>query len=174
MGRSAQSLEQRRAYAKAWREKNKAYHKEWREKNKEKERLRIKAWRAANPDKLREQKIRYYLAHRAERISKRKPDVPIPLLHTGHELFDHAKSIVNKIIKIDTRSVIYNPNYEDAVSETVLALIEGRNPVTAAYTFKATEASWSKNVITGTSYGGLFDLTEDGKFVYDHHSYMSM
>lgn len=83
---------------------------------------------------------------------------PIPSLHTGHDLFDHAKAIAAGVVSNDRRTVVYNPLYEDILSEIVVALLEGKSPLTAALTYKYKERAWSINVLTG---GDIYSLEKD-------------
>jgi len=83
---------------------------------------------------------------------------PIPSLHIGHDLFDHAKAIAAGLVSNDRRTVVYDPLYEDILSEIVVALLEGKSPLTAALNYKYKERAWSKNVLTG---GDIYSLEKD-------------
>ena len=67
--------------------------------------------------------------------------VPLPPSHAHHHLFDEAWKVLHGVgIRRDTHLVaIRDPRWEDACSEVVLALIEGRDPVKAARDVMATE-----------------------------------
>lgn len=66
---------------------------------------------------------------------------PIPALHVGHPLFD----IVRALLPIQSPGTLLRfpseIDREDARSEAVLAILEGREPLTAANAFAASERS---------------------------------
>jgi hypothetical protein len=67
--------------------------------------------------------------------------VPVPPSHTEHPLFDAAWQVLHQIgVRRDSHLVtIRDPRWEDACSEAVLALIEGRDPAAAAREVLAVE-----------------------------------
>ena len=67
--------------------------------------------------------------------------MPLPPSHAQHPLFDEAWQVLHPLgIRRDAHLVaIRDPRWEDACSEVVLALIEGRDPVAAAREVMATE-----------------------------------
>ena len=67
--------------------------------------------------------------------------MPLPPSHAHHPLFDEAWKVLHPLgIRRDAHLVaIRDPRWEDACSEVVLALIEGRDPVAAAREVMATE-----------------------------------
>jgi hypothetical protein len=110
------------------------YFRDWRAAHAEGERARRRRWRRSNPEQLRAQRRR-----RWERI--RAQQVPVPPSHTEHPLFDAAWQVLHQIgVRRDSHLVtIRDPRWEDACSEAVLALIEGRDPAAAAREVLAVE-----------------------------------
>jgi hypothetical protein len=110
------------------------YYRAWREANAEKERERRRRWRAANPHLVRAQQRRRRVRHQAEQV-------PVPPSHTHHPLFDAAWEVLHRLgIRRDAHLIaIHDPRWEDACSEVVLAILEGRDPAGAAREVIATE-----------------------------------
>lgn len=73
-----------------------------------------------------------------------RPVVEIPPLHTGHELFDRARSATGIENPERTRTLLRRDDLmrEDGISEAVLALLEGRCPKAAWRTYRAAELNW--------------------------------
>jgi hypothetical protein len=103
------------------------YMKQWRATHRDAERARQQRWRQLNPERLREQRRR-----QAER--RRAVVVPLPRSHEHHPLFDAAWAILDRlgIRRDDHLAAIHDTRWEDACSEAVLALLEGRDPMAAA------------------------------------------
>ncbi len=59
---------------------------------------------------------------------------PLPRSHADHPLFERAWAILHRlgIRRDDHLAVIHDQRWEEACSEVVLALIEGRDPTVAA------------------------------------------
>jgi hypothetical protein len=76
----------------------------------------------------------------ARRRSRAIP--PIPSLHCGHELFEQARSIVGP--RLSSLLALYDPLYDDLVSEATLALIEGRDPSAAIRAYRAKEHAFGR------------------------------
>jgi hypothetical protein len=103
------------------------YLKEWRAAHRDAERARQRRWRQQNPERLREQRRR-----RAERL--RVVAAPLPPSHAHHPLFDAAWAILDRlgVRRDDHLAAIHDTRWEDACSEAVLALLEGRDAMAAA------------------------------------------
>jgi len=106
-------------------------------------------WRAAHPDRERERRLRWrkanaqlLLAQQRRRRARQQALVePLPPSHANHPLFDSAWEVLNRIgVRRDSHLVaIKDPRWEDACSEVVVALLEGRDPVEAAREVLAAE-----------------------------------
>lgn len=113
------------------------------------------AWsRAVKTERQRQKRAAAAIAagripHRTGRPPGRtKPPPPapvvIPVLHTGHELFEAARRATG--IERDERSRTLRRRddvmREDGLSEAVLALLEGRDPAAAWRSFRNRELAW--------------------------------
>jgi hypothetical protein len=110
------------------------YFRMWRAAHAEGERARRLRWRYANPELLR--------AQRRRRADRRRPEVvPLPPSHAHHPLFDKAWEILHAmgVRRDDHLVVVHDPRWEDACSEAVLALLEGRDAQEAARAVLAVE-----------------------------------
>ncbi len=110
-----------------------------------------KAWRAAHPEyrarqnQLRNERRRRHgrgdrSAEYARRRSRAIP--PMPGLHVGHDLFEEARTIVGP--RPASLESLYDPLYDDLLSEATLALIEGRDPQVAVRSYGARERSYGR------------------------------
>jgi hypothetical protein len=109
-------------------------------------------WRAEHPayrarqNELRN--LRRRLHGREDRSRERRPPppplAPILPLHTGHDIFSHAKRLAR--ISPGYRYLIH-PFYDDLVSEIVLALVEGRSPMEARSKFLRSEYGWRNHAL---------------------------
>jgi hypothetical protein len=80
----------------------------------------------------------------------------IPPLHQGHELFDQAKAIARMTSGF---KYLTHPFYDDLLSELVVALLEGADPVEVRRSFLARERAWLFRTISLTAWveGGPFE-----------------
>jgi hypothetical protein len=114
------------------------YFRAWRQAHVEGERARRLRWRAAHPELL--------LAQRRRRVARRRPETDqLPASHAHHPLFERAWEVLRAIgIRRDDHLVtIRDTRWEDACSEAVLALIEGRDPEAAVRTLLLAERSFA-------------------------------
>jgi len=65
--------------------------------------------------------------------------VVIPPLHQGHDLFDQAKRLACLTSGFE---YLTHPFYDDLVSELVLGLLEGADPVEVRRSFLRRERDW--------------------------------
>ena len=111
----------------------------------------FRAWRAAHPEyrarqnRLRNERRRCHgrgdrTAEYARRKSRALP--PIPGLHHGHDLFERARRIVGP--RRTTLVALYDPLYDDLLSEATLALLEGRDAEEAIRHYGARERSYGR------------------------------
>ena len=108
-----------------------------------------RAWRAAHPEyrkrqnQLRNQRRRLKgrgdrSAEYARRRSRAIP--PVPGLHVGHDLFEQAREIVGP--RRTSLVSLYDPLYDDLLSEATLALLEGRDAQAAVRSYGARERTF--------------------------------
>jgi hypothetical protein len=122
--RSAESIERRRAAHRAWRTtpEGRAYYAADREKHRDRERARTRRWKAANPDKVREQ-------HRRRRASQVVDTTPLPALYPE---LNHGSGIA--FWEDELRM--------DLAQERALAECEGRDPIVAIADYRRRELAW--------------------------------
>ena len=110
-----------------------------------------RAWRAAHPDyrarqnRLRNERRRLRgrgdrTAEYAARRSRAIP--PVPALHAGHDFFEEARRIVGP--RRTSLVSLYDPLYDDLLSEATLALVEGRDPHDAVRRYASRERSFGR------------------------------
>jgi len=110
-----------------------------------------RSWRAAHPE-YRERQNRLRAERRKrdgrgdrgrEYASRRSRAIPpVPAMHLGHELFDTARRVVGP--RRTGLVALYDPLYDDLVSEATLALIEGRDPEDAVRRYGSAERSFGR------------------------------
>jgi hypothetical protein len=110
-----------------------------------------RSWRAAHPEyrerqnRLRaERRKRNGRGDRTSEYARRRSRAipPVPDMHFGHELFDSARRGVGP--RRTALVTLYDPLYDDLVSEATLALIEGRDPEDAIRRYGAAERSFGR------------------------------
>lgn len=110
-----------------------------------------RAWRAAHPAyRLRQNLLRRQrrqLQGRedrrneyAKRIRKKVPGMPG--LHVGHRLFELARQAVGP--RRTSLRTLYDPLYDDLLSEATLAILEGRDPEDAVRTYRSREQAYGR------------------------------
>ena len=110
-----------------------------------------RAWRAAHPEyrerqnRLRaERRRRKGRGDRSQEYARRRSRAfpPLPAMHLGHELFELARRIVGP--RRTSLVTLYDPLYDDLLSEATLALIEGRDPQDAIRRYGAAERTFGR------------------------------
>jgi hypothetical protein len=66
----------------------------------------------------------------------------MPAMHLGHDLFEMARRIVGP--RRTSLVTLYDPLYDDLLSEATLALIEGRDPEDAVRRYGAAERTFGR------------------------------
>lgn len=111
----------------------------------------FRAWRAAHPEYRARQNLLRNARRRvtgrgdrsaeyARRASRAIPE--IPELHLGHQLFDRARNVVGP--RTTSFVTLFDPLYDDLVSEATLAIIEGRDPSDAVRAYRARERGFER------------------------------
>ena len=113
-----------------------------------------RAWRASHPEyrererhRKRERRHRMTPMERRQDRGRKKPIIhdPLPALHLGSDIFDHAKRLARFSHGYE---VWEHPFYDDLIGEIVLALVEGRSPTQARRDFLGREYDWQRNTIS--------------------------
>ena len=113
----------------------------------------FRAYRAAHPEyRARQNELRRQRraqmtseqrnAERGPRKSRALVMPDMPVLHSGHPLFDSARQFAGP--RRGTLRTLYDPFYDDLVSEAVLAFLEGRDVNEAVLKFARRERSWGR------------------------------
>jgi len=109
------------------------------------------AWRAAHPEcrarqnQLRnERRLRAGRGDRSAEYAARRSRAlpPLPGLHRGHDLFALARRIVGP--RPTSLVTLYDPLYDDLLSEATLALVEGSDPRAAVRAYGARERGFGR------------------------------
>lgn len=111
-----------------------AYHRRYRLLHRDRINARSRARRAAACLAQRQARHRAEVVRRARRRAG-----PLALPYLGHPLFDQARALVGDPWYGAT---LYDPLREDAMSEVVLAILEGRDPAEALARYMAAERVW--------------------------------
>jgi hypothetical protein len=82
------------------------------------------------------QAARWRAAHASAAVDR----TTLPDPYQGHVLFDAAHALVGRVWYGDT---MYDPLKEDAMSEAILAMLEGRDPREAVRHYLAAERAWT-------------------------------
>ena len=119
-----------------------AYHRTWRAKHRERVNVRQRVRRRlryATDPAYRAAKLA--AGHKAGwwRTGARPDRTPVPCPFLGHPAFDQARQVAGPIWY---GARVYDPLREDATSEAVLALLEGRDPHAAVQRYLRTEWAW--------------------------------
>lgn len=110
-----------------------------------------RSWRAAHPEYrerqncLRaERRRRVGRGDRTQEYARRRSRAlpPMPAMHLGHDLFEMARRIVGP--RRTSLVTLYDPLYDDLLSEATLALIEGRDPEDAVRRYGAAERTFGR------------------------------
>jgi hypothetical protein len=110
-----------------------------------------RAWRRAHPEyrarqnRLRNERRKHKgradrSAEYAGRPSRSIP--PIGGMHIGHKIFEQARRIVGP--RRTSLVTLYDPLYDDLLSEAVLALLEGQDPEVAVRRYGARERAFGR------------------------------
>jgi hypothetical protein len=110
-----------------------------------------RSWRAAHPEyrerqnRLRaERRRRKGRGDRTQEYARRRSRAlpPVPAMHLGHDLFEIARRVVGP--RRTSLVTLYDPLYDDLLSEATLALIEGRDPEDAVRRYGAAERTFGR------------------------------
>lgn len=112
------------------------------EESKARRRAYTREWLKRHPGYRRQRE----LATGYKRPSRARPedDAPIPILHTGHCLFDEARRLTGIEMSERSRALCRRDDLmrEDGLSEAVLAILENRDPRIAWKQYRSCELAW--------------------------------
>ena len=122
---------------------NAAYHRAWRAAHPEYRRTRGRALPPAASPAWPGRPLRRVRpparasGHRPSAASGRER-----LAETSHPLLEAARTVALGQVRPDRRSVLFRPTFEDAVSEALVAIVAGEDPVPAVRRYLAAERAW--------------------------------
>jgi hypothetical protein len=90
--------------------------------------------------KAQQNRATEYANRNTKRASRAAP--PIPLLHSGHPLFDRARAIVGP--RRTSLTTLYDPLYDDLIAVATLAILEGTDPKEAVRIYGARERAFGR------------------------------
>jgi hypothetical protein len=125
---SAEALERRRAYTRAWNRAHAGYHRSW-----------------ARAHRATENARKYRLRAAGMRDNVHQPVAPtpeLPPLHVGHPLFDAARELVGE--RRTSLTTLYDPLYDDLVAVATLALVAGEDARAAVRRYRSHELAWGR------------------------------
>lgn len=154
MPRSPESIERRRAYVRQWHRDHPDYKRAWVKAHRQQERERAKRWREHNQDLVKAQRLRYNELHPHQPIQREE----LPEKFIGHPFFETARFICGPKPYFDSCRL-----WEETMAETVLALVEGRDPNEAARRTRSREWRWLNEHV---SFFPNVDVRQDGKIVF--------
>ena len=76
------------------------------------------------------------------RIARRLRSGENGTVETSHPLLEVARTVALGQVRPDRRSVLFRPTFEDAVSEALVAIVAGEDPVPAVRRYLAAERAW--------------------------------
>jgi hypothetical protein len=120
------------AYHRAWRAAHPEYRAREVERSRQRRALHGRGDRSAEYARQRE--------HRA--LTRRLRSGDNGTIQANHPLLEAARAVALGQVRPDRRSVLFRPTYEDAVSEAVLAIVVGEDPVPAVRRYLSAERAW--------------------------------
>ena len=122
---------------------NAAYHRAWRVAHPEYRAREVERSRRRRALHGRGDRSVEYARQRERRaIARRLRSGENGSTETVHPLLETARTVALGQVRPDQRSVLFRPTFEDAVSEAVVAIMAGEDPVPAVRRFRSTERAW--------------------------------
>jgi hypothetical protein len=120
------------AYHRAWRAAHPEYRRREVERSRRRRTLHGRGDRSAEYARQRERRA---LAHQLSSGENGSTQ-------TSHPLLELARTVASGHVRPDRRSAYFRPTYEDAVSEALVAIVAGEDPVPAVRRYLADERAW--------------------------------
>jgi hypothetical protein len=122
---------------------NAAYHRAWRAAHPEYRRREVERSRRSRALHGRGDRSAEYARQRERRaLARRLTSGENGSIETTHPLLEAARTVALDHVRPDRRSVLFRPTYEDAVSEALLAIVAGEDPVPAVRRYLSAERAW--------------------------------
>ncbi|MFO7531824.1 MAG: hypothetical protein R6W93_05145 [Candidatus Limnocylindrales bacterium] len=122
---------------------NAAYHRAWRASHPEYRRREVERSRQRRALHGRGDRSAEYARQRERRaLARRLQAGENGSTETTHALLEAAQSAALGHVRPDRRSAFFRPTYEDAVSEAIVAIVAGEDPVPAVRRYLSAERAW--------------------------------
>jgi hypothetical protein len=122
---------------------NATYHRVWRAAHPEYRRREVERSRRRRALYGRGDRSVEYARQRERRaIARRLRSGENGSTETVHPLLEAARRVALGHVRPDRRSVLFRPTYEDAVSEALVAIVAGEDPVPAVRRYLSAEHAW--------------------------------
>jgi hypothetical protein len=122
---------------------NAAYHRDWRAAHPEYRAREVERSRRRRALHGRGDRSAEYARQRERRaLARRLQAGENGTVEQSHPLLEAARAIALGQVRPDRRSVLFRPTYEDAVSEALVAIVAGEDPVPAVLRYLSTERAW--------------------------------
>jgi hypothetical protein len=122
---------------------NAAYHRAWRVAHPEYRAREVERSRRRRALHGRGDRTAEYARQRERRaLARRLQAGENGTVEQSHPLLEAARAIALGQVRPDRRSVLFRPTYEDAVSEALVAIVAGEDPVPAVLRYLSTERAW--------------------------------
>ena len=122
---------------------NAAYHRAWRAAHPEYRAREVERSRRRRALHGRGDRSAEYARHRERRaIASRLRSGENGSPELSHPLLEAARSAALRHVRPDRRSAFFRPTFEDAVSEAVVAIVAGEDPVPAVRRYLSAERAW--------------------------------
>ena len=122
---------------------NAAYHRTWRAAHPEYRRREVERSRRRRALHGRGDRSLEYARQRERRaVARRLRTGENGTVETSHPLLKVAGTVALSQVRPDRRSILFRPTVEDAVSEALLAIMAGEDPVPAVRRYLSAERAW--------------------------------
>jgi hypothetical protein len=122
---------------------NAAYHRAWRAAHPEYRRREVGRSRRRRTLHGRGDRSAEYARQRERRaIARRLTSGENGATETTHPVLEAARSAALRHVRPDRRSAFFRPTFEDAVSEALVAIVAGEDPVPAVRRYLSVERAW--------------------------------
>jgi hypothetical protein len=122
---------------------NAAYHRAWRAAHPEYRRREVERSRRRRALHGRGDRSGEYARQRERRaIARRLGSGENGTVELSHPLLEAARVVALGHVRPDRRSVLFRPTFEDAVSEALVAIVAGEDPVPAVRRYLSSERAW--------------------------------
>jgi hypothetical protein len=122
---------------------NAAYHRAWRAAHPEYRAREVERSRQRRALHGRGDRSAEYARQRERRALTRRLNAgDNGVVEANHPLLEVARTVALGHVRPDRRSLLFRPTFEDAVSEALVAIVAGEDPVPAVRRYLSVERAW--------------------------------